>query len=173
MHVFRIGKIEVLHLDGACNLGSEGLKQGGPGRLVVNRPQRVEVPIVVVPERIGRMRTPGWLACDHGGRFIQRRMIDARAGLQEVDDAGLFFFCSQGRWVVVDAKFSERARGIDTAVGNRYAVESAEKTLANGMNNELPVGLTPFGNDDAVVDDYDCRGIDGARIVFGSFQLLR
>ena len=71
------GEIEILHAERLRYAFFERLVHGPSGELRKNRPERIEVPVVVAPEGSRRMGVPLLLDGAHPWRFISGRMIDA------------------------------------------------------------------------------------------------
>src|SRR5215467_2352771 len=134
----------VLHPDGS----SDAVLKRGEDRLsrgpLVNRPERVEVPVVVVPEGSRRMTATRGTSPGHAWRFIQRGMVNAGARLEEIANGRGLFRWGQARRVVVYAEAVHARAEIDLVLVDRDPDQRAEQALAHGMQVGLDRGITPF-----------------------------
>src|SRR5262249_32441461 len=70
--IFTVARLVVLHPDGSRDALLERGEDRLSGGALVNRPERVEVPVVVVPEGSGRMTATQGTSPGHACGFIQR-----------------------------------------------------------------------------------------------------
>ena len=150
---------EVLQSERSGERILEFLKQTATSQILEDRSCRIEVPVVVVPEGIRRMRTALRAGGGHRRGFIERRVIDSRSRLQEVAQTGRSFRLGERRLLVVGAQLFERPVEINSPALDVSAVECAQQTLADGMTPERQRRLPPLIDDDSVLDDHHRRRV--------------
>ena len=152
--VLAVGRPVVLHADRPGNLALEGIEDRGAHRMLIDRAERVEIPVVVVPEAARLVAAAARALRRHRRRFIEGGVIDARARHQEVAHRGAFLFGRQRRLIVVDAERADRPGKIDLAALDRYPDQGAEQALAHGSERRPGGRVAPFGNDGSAMHDH-------------------
>jgi hypothetical protein len=156
--IFAVTRLIILHADRGSDLLVKRREDGLSNRTLVDRPERVEIPVVVVPESPGRTTAARRAQPGHARRFIECGVEDARARFQQLSDGGGLLGLGQARGVVVDAEAADAGLEIDLVLIHRDPDQGAEQALAHRMQVRLDRGIAPFGDDAAVLDDHDGRG---------------
>ena len=162
-NIFAILEPVVLHADRLCDLLIECLEDAGARRLLVDRAERVEVPIVVVPEAAGRVAAARRPRLGHVGRLVKRGVVDAGTRLEKLAHGRALLDLAQGRRIIVDAEFAERAVEIDPTFRHRDADQRAEQALAHRGKFGRLRRVAPLGHHLAVMNDDDCARPDLVR----------
>src|SRR5215475_8113913 len=104
---------KILHVDWPRNTLRKALKDVLSSCLSVDRTENVEVPIVIEPERPGRMASASGSVLPDVRCFVGCRVIDARPGHQQIAHGRpLFDLCEAWR-LVVNAALRQRAGETD------------------------------------------------------------
>src|SRR5580693_4797074 len=83
-NVMPVARPEILHSYGLCNLAIERLEDLCARRRFINVAERVEVPVVVVPESAGSVGAALRPLLRHALGLVGSWMIDARARFQQI-----------------------------------------------------------------------------------------
>src|SRR5262249_19336612 len=162
--VLSVGYDEILHLNGISNTRCEGREDAGARRLQVDRAERVEVPIVVVPMGAVWMAA-AWrpLRCQHLWLKIDG-VINAGPRGKQVGDRCLPFLWGQRGSLGVDAESRKRISQANAALLDCHSDERAEQALAHGGDLGLACGVAPFGDHASALHDHHCARADVLRI---------
>src|SRR5439155_11508778 len=79
--IFAVGRSVVLHADRPGDLALEGVEDRRAGGMLVDRAERVEVPVVVVPEGARLVTEARRAARRHRRRLEERGVVDTGARL--------------------------------------------------------------------------------------------
>ena len=130
--IFTVLRPIVLHFDRPRDLLLQRIINSHARGMLVNRAERVKIPVIIVPERTGGMTTARRARRRHCFCFIQRGMINPRARLQQHSHGRLFLDIGQRRRIIVDPQMRQRVVQVDLLPRHRDPNQRAEQTLAHG-----------------------------------------
>ncbi len=153
-HIVTVGGRVVLHADGVGYLRLQRVEEGFVARSLKDGADRVEVPVVVVPERAGQVAMPFRLLAQHPIGFIRRGVVDAGSCLEQHPDRGLLLVCRERGRFIVDAQLLERVVEPQLALRDGNSNQCTREALAYGVEVGLARYVAPLGHDESIVDDH-------------------
>src|SRR5262245_9821375 len=106
--IFAVTRLVTLHADWSGNLALECVEYRRAHGALVDRSERIEVPIVVIPERPRLVAEARRTLGRRLRRLVESCVIDARAGLKKIAHGRGFLLRGQRRLIVVDAERADR-----------------------------------------------------------------
>ena len=131
----------------------------GAGFHLEDSAERIEVPVVVIPELPGLLAASGRPPLFHARGFVGCGMVDARTRFEEVHYARpLFLYCKLG--FIVDPDLSYRLRCVDRSFADVDPVKGAEEAFPYGVAHVASRYVPPCGQHSAVVYDHEGVGFE-------------